>query len=276
MTEKDIVICGHGSGTPSYKNMYSYLTLRYNAKADNGLRKQIVAVRRLKGMTDDKRQLFQQYYSSIIGRNYYNQNRREYCYTPYKDGKYYSDCSSSGIKTYVKCGFSFSSTLNTAGIYNSSLFENVPVKIQNGHITNPEILKVGDALLFVGNDPKRPKQIGHVEFVFNLTNNSNTKPTTTTTTTVKQTVKYPDWVHIGTGINSKWYYREKEGVNAHGWKNINGHRYYFDEKTGLMAKDWLKINGKWYYFQPESGEGAVLAGALYVSDADGAQHILKV
>lgn len=40
--------------------------------------------------------------------------------------------------------------------------------IENGHITNPEILKVGDAILFVGNDPDRPRQIGHVEYVYEI------------------------------------------------------------------------------------------------------------
>lgn len=56
------------------------------------------------------------------------------------------------------------------------MFETVPVKIKNGHITNPEILKVGDAILFVGTDPSRPKQIGHVEFIYTITSTAN-KPT---------------------------------------------------------------------------------------------------
>jgi hypothetical protein len=86
---------------------------------------------------------------------------------------------------------------------------------------------------------------------------------------------YPTWVRIGEGKDTKWYFRLEPGINAHGWRNINGHRYYFDE-TGLMAKEWKEINNKWYYFQPEYGKGASLAGALYVSDDTGAQRILTV
>lgn len=86
---------------------------------------------------------------------------------------------------------------------------------------------------------------------------------------------YPTWIKIPNGDENDWYFRLEEGVNAHGWRVINHHKYYFDEK-GLMAKDWKEINGKWYYFQPESGKGASLAGALYVSDKDGAQSILYI
>ena len=56
--------------------------------------------------------------------------------------------------------------LNTEYIYKSDKFEDVPVKIKNGHITNPEVLKLGDQILFAGNDPNRPLQIGHVEGVY--------------------------------------------------------------------------------------------------------------
>lgn len=257
MTEKQITICGHGSGTPSLKNMYVCLDQRYNSKADNGKRKGIIKVMRLKLMSDTGREAFVRYYKSILGRNIYSQNRREYCYVKFKDGNYYSDCSSSGIKTYEKCGYAFPWTLNTEGIYESDLFEEVPVKIVDGHITNPEVLKVGDALLFVGNDPTRDLQIGHVEYVYQMPEEP------------KET--YPKWVKDGT----YWYRRLSEGVNAHGWLDINGHRYWFDDK-GRMATEWREIDGKWYYFQPESGKAASLAGALYVSDETGAQRILEV
>lgn len=62
------------------------------------------------------------------------------------------------------------------------MFETVPVKIKNGHITNPEILKVGDAILFVGSDPSRPKQIGHVEYIYSINKETTTtKPSSTST-----------------------------------------------------------------------------------------------
>jgi glucan-binding YG repeat protein len=80
---------------------------------------------------------------------------------------------------------------------------------------------------------------------------------------------YPKWVKAG----DTWYYRIAEGENAHGWRDINGHRYWFDEK-GAMATEWREIDGEWYYFQPESGKAAALAGALYVTDETGAQFIM--
>lgn len=180
VTEKDITICGHGSGTPSTKNMYAYLESRYKSIAPNGKHKGVVAVRRLKKITDSGRKKFHDTYKTILGRNSYNQSLRSYVYTPYK-GKYYSDCSSSGCATFKKIGYSVP-LLNTAGIYTSSLFETVPVKIKNGHITNPEILKVGDAILFVGSDPSRPKQIGHVEYIYSINKETTTtKPSSTST-----------------------------------------------------------------------------------------------
>lgn len=80
-------------------------------------------------------------------------------------------------------------------------------------------------------------------------------------------VSYPRWIKSGT----TWYYRLAEGKNAHGWLVINHHWYWFD-KSGAMATDWREIDGAWYYFQPSGG----LEGALYRSDANGAQSILYV
>lgn len=180
VTEKDIVLCGHGSGTPSTKNMYTYLESRYKSIASNGKHKGVIAVRRLKKITNSGRKKFHDTYKTILGRNSYNQSLRSYVYTPYK-GKYYSDCSSSGCATFKKIGYNVP-LLNTAGIYTSSLFETVPVKIKNGHITNPEILKVGDAILFVGSDPSRPKQIGHVEYIYSINKETTTtKPSSIST-----------------------------------------------------------------------------------------------
>ena len=181
VTEKDITLCGHGSGTPSLKNMYTYLSSRYKQLAKNDKHKGVVSVRRLKALNNSGRKKFASTYKTIIGRNIYNQNLRSWVYTKYKDGKYYSDCSSSGCATFKKIGYNVP-LLNTAGIYTSSLFEEVPVKIKDGHITNPEILKIGDAVLFVGDDSSRPKQIGHVEYIYSISEETTTtKPSSTST-----------------------------------------------------------------------------------------------
>ena len=258
MTENDIIICGHGSNKPSTKNMREYLTTRYNTIAKkNGKRKQLVAVRRLKALTDTGRTAAHDLYRTILGRNFYNQDLREYVYHPYSNGIYYSDCSSSQMATLQLAGFQTGGLLNTAGIYQSSKFEDVPVVIENGHVKNPEILKVMDQLLFVGNDPDRPLQIGHVESIYELPN--AWEPET-----------FPRWIYDA----GKWYYREAPEQNAHGWKDINHHRYYFDQK-GVMLKDWQRIGGKWYYFHPTAG--AQFEGALYhQADETGALEIWRI
>lgn len=166
VSEKTISLIGHGSGNPSIKNMYEYLEKRYNQKASNGKRKSVVAVKRFKKLDESGRNGFITCIKQTIGRNIYSQNLRQYVYSKH-DGKYYSDCSSILMATLQKLGWNVT-LLNTAGIYNSSLFESVPVKIENGHITNPEILKPCDFLLFRGNDASRPLQIGHVEAVYTI------------------------------------------------------------------------------------------------------------
>lgn len=123
------------------------------------------------------RQQFASVYDTIIGRNDYDQNLRSYVFSKYSNGKYYSDCSSSGCATYNKIGLT-TSLLNTAGMYNSSLFEKVNVQIVNGHILDSEFAKLrqADALMYVGNDPSRPLQIGHVEYIHTMgTKESDTK-----------------------------------------------------------------------------------------------------
>ena len=232
VTERDIIICGHGSGNPSTKNMYSYLSDRYAKTASNGVRKGLVSVRRRKALTADQRQAFHDTYRILLGRNVYSQNLRSYVFEKYPDtGKYYSDCSSSGMATIQRIGVSTGGLLNTAGIFYSDLFEDVPANIVKGHVTNPEVLQVGDALLFAGNDPDRPKQMRGAR-------------------------------------------REAAGVNAHGWRDINHHRYWFDDK-GVMATDWKEIGGKWYYFHPT--KGAQYEGALYhQADETGALEIWNI
>ena len=193
MTEKDITICGHGSGFPSLKNMAEYLSSRYASKMSNGVRKGLIRVRRIKGMTDEERRAFVSAYTEILGRNYYSQNLREDVFRKYK-GSYYSDCSSSGDACWAKAGHDVG-WLNTVGQKNSYLFEDVPAVIVDGHVQNPEILKVGDALLFAGNE-SRPSEdyCGHVEYVFRIASD-------------------PGWHWISDGPN--WYYQDQYGHNTH-------------------------------------------------------------
>lgn len=102
-------------------------------------------------------------YDEIIGRNYYSQNLRDYCYTKYKNGLYYSDCSSSISYAYKRAGYGFG-ILNTAGMY-YKLKTVKDITISGGQIQNVSKLRKGDCLMFKGSDPSRPLQIGHVEMV---------------------------------------------------------------------------------------------------------------
>lgn len=109
-------------------------------------------------------------YRTIIGRNLYSQAKRDCCFKKYSDGKYYSDCSSSVCYTYKECGLSFG-ILNTVGMYQSTKLKKVDAIIKNGIIQNPEVLRVGDMLLFAGNDSSRKYAgyVGHVEMVGKIT-----------------------------------------------------------------------------------------------------------
>ena len=253
--ESDITICGHGSGTPSLKNMAEYLEKRYTQKMSNGVRKQLIRVRRVKGLTDPERQVFKDTYRSILGRNQYSQKRREYVLTPYQ-GIYYSDCSSSGDACWAMAGHNLG-WMNTVEQKNSRHLEDVPVIIENGHIKNPEILKVGDALLFAGNE-SRPEDdyCGHVEYVYDI----GTDPGW-------------HWVQDGTG----WYYQDKNGLNKHGWAKIEqtdkqgSHWYWFNAK-GRAVTGVQVIDGKRYYFQPDGP----LECALCITDGDGALQVWYV
>lgn len=169
VTDRDFTICGHGGGRPSTKNLNVYSTTRYNQKAENGKRKGIAEVRRYLTMSLDNEKKFVVTYKTILGRNLYSQDWREFVYEPRKkDGKYYSDCSSSGMATYNEIGLPTGGLLNTAGIHNSGRFKTVDVTIKDGHIMDPWKLRPGDCILFRGNDPSRPLQIGHVEYVYKM------------------------------------------------------------------------------------------------------------
>lgn len=233
ITEKTITLCGHGSGTPSTKNMSAYLTMRYNSKASNGVRKGIVKVMRLMSLTDEDRKNFHDTYKTILGRNIYSQSYRSYVYAP-RFGKYYSDCSSSGMATFKELGYNVS-LLNTAGIYQSSLFTQVPVQITDGHITNPEILKVGDVLLFAGNDPSRPLQIGHAEYVYEISGGATT---TTTSAASSGSLVSTGLIHAKnfTGVNDTDVKKAKARVLQHAMNLDYGRSIDEDGVFGTKSK----------------------------------------
>jgi hypothetical protein len=115
---------------------------------------------------NEKRTAVIKKYEVLLGRNKYSQPKRDYCYKKYKDGKYYSDCSSSISYAYKEAGYSFG-ILNTVGMIQSTKLKDVPVIIKYGQIQNPEILRPGDLLLFAGTDTSRAAAdyVGHVEMV---------------------------------------------------------------------------------------------------------------
>lgn len=282
VTEKTITICGHGSGNPSTKNMYTYLSQRYSCVASNGVRGGVVCVLRLKALTDDGRKKFVDKYSTILGRNIYSQSLRSYVYKTY-NGKYYSDCSSSICATFAAIGYNVP-LFNTAGMYYSSLFEKVPVKIVNGHITNPDILKVGDCLMFAGSDPSRPLQIGHVEAIYKIGDDSSTttqdfkslyvgtgkkgmllcadlnyrtKPVNGTVKGTFEKGKYvfPTERTVGGAFPSYWFKVNGywcSGKYLKGWVlDKTANKWWWNDQDSYPKSEWLLIDGKWYYFKSD-------------------------
>jgi len=229
-TVTNVVLAGHGSGTPSTKGMNAYCTAR-QAKG-RGL---VVVLR--EDLTDKQRQQMHDLYKTILGRNIYSQSLRLYCYTKY-NGKYYSDCSSSICKTAEKVGVPNVGTLNTAGMHNN--WKKVTdVVIKNGIIQNPEVLKVGDALMFKGSDPSRPLQIGHTEMVYEINGKTAASATPAATSSKKNIIKAGQ-MHAnnftGAGLA------------------IDGVRGTLTKKAGIMAvqtalnldfKAGLVVDGEW-------------------------------
>lgn len=123
--------------------------------------------------SDEIRLMIVKKYNLLLNRNLYNQNLRNYCFSKYRDGNYYSDCSSSISHAYKEAGYSFG-ILNTVGMYQSKLFTTVDVKITSGQIDTKDIskLRVGDMFLYAGIDPNRAyaNYVGHVEMVYSVDN----------------------------------------------------------------------------------------------------------
>lgn len=229
MNDKLFTICGHGSGTPSLKNMYTYFESRHSQKMTNKMTKELLEVRRF--LTPEQAQRFPQNYKIILGRNYYNQNLRQYVYNPYTNGKYYSDCSSSLCAAYERCGRTGLGLLNTDGMHR--IGTKVDVRIVNGHIVDDDLskLQLGDAFLFRGNiDRPENGYIGHVEGLYEMPTGSWEKTP-----------------------NGKWKYKQIDGNYAKDcWKLVNGLWYAFGA-DGIMLTGMQNIGGEIYYLE-ESGD----------------------
>lgn len=177
MKEADVTLCGHGSGYPRIIAANKYNSSRYSQTVTKGgktWRKGIICVLRPKGMTDTLRKAYHDKYNSILGRNHYSQSKRGYCYIPYSDGKYYSDCSSSQCLTLKAIGLPMPD-YNTEAMYDSSKFEHLNIKVEKGHIMEPDKLKVGDQILYAGSSADRTLHIGHVEGVYDISWNGCTE-----------------------------------------------------------------------------------------------------
>lgn len=110
-------------------------------------------------------------YKIILGRNIYSQHatKRECCFVKHTDGKYYSDCSSSIRLAYKKANIGLNNIGgNTVGMYQNKAGKVVDCGIKSGIPTDIGKLRIGDILLFAGNDTSRAyaDYVGHVEMVY--------------------------------------------------------------------------------------------------------------
>lgn len=168
---------------------------------------------------------FKKAYKILLGRNKYSQALRNYVYKKYKDGKYYSDCSSSYCEAMKKAGVDIGLT-NTVGLFHHKKAKKIDANVKNG-IPDYRKLKVGDAILFAGTDKSRASSnyVGHVEAVYKID---------------KETGEVTLCGH-GSGTpslkNMKTYckYRKKIGVGE--YKGVVGvRRFIFAEKAEKSGK----------------------------------------
>lgn len=198
---------------------------------------------------DEKRNKVAAKYAEIIGRNYYSQNLRNYCYTPYKDGKYYSDCSSSICFAYKEAGCGFG-ILNTAGIYQSTKLTTVDIPVAGGLVSDLSKLRVGDMLEFAGNDSSRPKRIGHVEMVYSING--------TKATICGHGSGRPSYKDMAAYCKSRY-----ESYASGGWRKglVCVRRFIQDD---ALKNGWKQENGNWKFYLGNSGE--CVTSAWYLCD----------
>lgn len=213
-------------------------------------------------------------YATLIGRNLYSQDWRDYCYRQYKDGNYYSDCSSSICLTYDEIGEGFGN-LNTAGIYQTSRLTTVDVPITAG-IPDAAYLRVGDMLEFAGNDASRPKKIGHVEMVYSVEENGKVilcghgsgrpscKDMEAYCRSRYNTLSPGGW-RKGLVCVRRYIQNDAEPVQptyTPGWsQEADGWRYYLGTDGFFVRNAWyLAEDGKWYWFD---GAGRMVSSTWY-------------
>lgn len=222
---------------------------------------------------NEKRQAVAKVYAGIIGRNYYSQTLRDYCFRPYTDGNYYSDCSSSICYTYREAGYSFG-ILNTAGIYQSSKLTTVDITIQNGIPVNIGDLRVGDMLEFAGTDSSRPLKIGHVEMVYSIDGDKVTlcghgsgRPSYKDMAAYCKS-RYESWAPGGwrKGLVCVRRYIQDDPLKS-GWhQEENGWRFYLDDSGDMIRNAWyLDVDGNWYWFD---GAGVMVHNVWYQYNGD--------
>ena len=231
---------------------------------------------------NEKRQSVTKVYSGIIGRNYYSQSLRDYCFRAYNDGKYYSDCSSSICYSYKEAGQGFG-ILNTAGIYQSGKLTTVDIIIKDGVPLNISDLRVGDLLEFAGTDSSRPLKIGHVEMVYSIDGDKVTlcghgsgRPSFKDMTAYCKS-RYESWAPGGwrKGLVCVRRYIQDDPLKS-GWQQeVDGWRFYLGDTGECVKNSWyLDNDGNWYWF---NGAGVMVSdvwyqynGGWYYLGADGA------
>lgn len=218
-----------------------------------------------------KRQAVVNKYAEIIGRNIYNQALRDYCYKPYKDGKYYSDCSSSICLTYEEVGIGFGN-LNTAGIYESAKLTTVDADIFTG-IPDMSKLRQGDMLEFVGTDASRPLRIGHVEMYCGngiICGHGSGRPSYKDMAAYCMS-RYNSWAPGGWRkelVAVRRYIQddvdiEQEQSKKSGWEeDSDGEWHFYLGNTGESVRNswYLDSDGKWYWF---NGAGVMVHNTWY-------------
>ena len=209
---------------------------------------------------EEKRKLVANKYKIIIGRNYYSQTKRDYCYRKYSDGLYYSDCSSSISYAYKEAGLSFG-ILNTAGMYYCTKFTTINITTKNGVPTDFSKLRVGDMLLFAGSDASRPLKIGHVEMVYSINSDG-------TITICGHGSGRPSFKDLREYCISRYNSKAAGGwrkelacvkrfiqddpiipKKQYGWHNEYDHwRYYLGDSEGNAIR---YVNGDWYRWKSD-------------------------